>query len=337
MKKQWILWIVSLVFVVFVFQRIAEVGSIGVILSQGKWQWVVLAFILQFIYYIIYARLYQKNFDIIGIKTSWRHLFPIVLSSLVVNVITPTAGLAGIALFVNDARQRGHSAGRAAVAIILTWVTNYSVLTLIVLIGFAYLHLIGELKRYEMVGAFVMSALILFLAGFFVLAAKNSRLLHKFLLWLSNFANFIASFIRIKQPFDSDWAERSTDEFVSAVKNVSKKRKDLVEILGIALLLHLIQATILLCTFLAFYHFISVEMVIVGYSIIALFRVISPTPEGIGVVEGVSALFFRSLGISGSMSAIIVLMFRGITFWFPLIMGFLFLRRVIRENKKPAD
>jgi hypothetical protein len=59
-----------------------------------------------------------------------------------------------------------------------------------------------------------------------------------------------------------------------------------------------------------------------------LFWIVSITPQGIGVVEGTMALVFTSLGIPAERATLIALSFRGLTFWLPLLVGFLLLRRV---------
>ncbi len=59
-----------------------------------------------------------------------------------------------------------------------------------------------------------------------------------------------------------------------------------------------------------------------------LFWIVSPTPQGIGVVEGVMTLVFTSLGVPAAVSTTVTLAFRGLTFWLPLIVGFIILRWV---------
>ncbi len=65
-----------------------------------------------------------------------------------------------------------------------------------------------------------------------------------------------------------------------------------------------------------------------------LFLIVSITPQGIGVVEGVMTLVFTSLGVPAAQAAVVSLAFRGLTFWLPLLIGFILLRRVkvVRES-----
>ena len=56
--------------------------------------------------------------------------------------------------------------------------------------------------------------------------------------------------------------------------------------------------------------------------------ILSPVPQGIGVVEGVMALVFASLGVPAGSATVIALAFRGLTFWLPMAAGFLLLRQL---------
>jgi uncharacterized protein (TIRG00374 family) len=55
---------------------------------------------------------------------------------------------------------------------------------------------------------------------------------------------------------------------------------------------------------------------------------ISPTPSGIGVVEGLMALGLSSLRVEWSQAVIITLVYRAFTFWIPLAVGAWAFRRL---------
>jgi hypothetical protein len=86
------------------------------------------------------------------------------------------------------------------------------------------------------------------------------------------------------------------------------------------------QLVILALVFFAFKIPISVGTVIACFSISSLFVIISPTPAGIGVVEGALTLALTSMYISLEDAAVITLSYRGITFWIPLLFGMIALR-----------
>ncbi len=59
-----------------------------------------------------------------------------------------------------------------------------------------------------------------------------------------------------------------------------------------------------------------------------LFWIVSPIPQGIGLVEGIMTLTYASLGVPTETAAIVSLSFRGLTFWLPLLLGFVLVQRI---------
>jgi hypothetical protein len=78
--------------------------------------------------------------------------------------------------------------------------------------------------------------------------------------------------------------------------------------------------------FLAFGTEISIGTLVAGFSIGYLFLIVSPTPAGVGFVEGGLTLALTSLSVPLGAAAVITLAYRGITFWLPLLLGMLAFR-----------
>ena len=95
------------------------------------------------------------------------------------------------------------------------------------------------------------------------------------------------------------------------------------------------QLIILGLVFLAFKIPISIGTIIACFSISSLFVIISPTPSGIGVVEGALTLALTSMYISLEDAAVITLSYRGITFWLPLLFGMISLRMLEKVGVNP--
>jgi hypothetical protein len=95
------------------------------------------------------------------------------------------------------------------------------------------------------------------------------------------------------------------------------------------------QIIILILVFLAFKIPISIGTIIACFSISTLFVIISPTPAGIGVVEGALTLALTSMYISIEDAAVITFSYRGITFWLPMLVGMISLRALERVGIQP--
>jgi uncharacterized protein (TIRG00374 family) len=89
-------------------------------------------------------------------------------------------------------------------------------------------------------------------------------------------------------------------------------------------------------TFLAFEVPFTLGTVIAAYSIGLLFVIVSPTPAGLGVVEGMLTLALTTLGVPLGTATVLTLTFRGLTFWLPFVNGFIALRWLERRWKQRA-
>ena len=70
-----------------------------------------------------------------------------------------------------------------------------------------------------------------------------------------------------------------------------------------------------------------------GFAIGYLFMIVSPTPSGIGVVEGVLPLALRSLRVVWSQAIVVTVVYRAMTFWVPLGVGALAFRNLHLDEK----
>ena len=89
---------------------------------------------------------------------------------------------------------------------------------------------------------------------------------------------------------------------------------------------------VLLSIFIAFQVPFSAGTIIGGFAISYLFLIVSPTPSGVGIVEGIMPLALSSLRVPWSEAVIITLAYRGITFWLPLAFGAVAFRMLERER-----
>jgi uncharacterized protein (TIRG00374 family) len=112
-------------------------------------------------------------------------------------------------------------------------------------------------------------------------------------------------------------------EFVDAA-NASKTYQNRSLIMfGLSLGTHLINLMCLYTLFVAFQQPIGFGTLVTGYAMGILFSIVSPTPQGIGIVEGIVPLVLTSLAIPFDKAVVTVLAFRALSLWLPLFIGFL--------------
>lgn len=328
MRRRWIFWILVVLFVWVVISRMSEIRKLAETLVGGQWQWVVVAALLQVVYFITYTGLYQSAFQVVGVQSKISELLPVTFASIFVNVAAPSGGASGVALFVDDAAKRGQSAARATVGTLLVLVADFSSFLVLLVVGLIYLFTHHNLKLYETIAAVILLVIIAGLTGFLLLGLWRPEWLNRFLAWIRRLANRLAHLIKRPDFLDEAWVERNTNEFTEAAMAITAHPTLLLQTLGIGFAAHIINTASLFALFLAFHQVVHFGVLVAGYAMGILFWIVAITPQGIGVVEGMMTLVFASLGVPIERATVIALSFRGLTFWLPLGIGFILLRRL---------
>ncbi len=273
-------------------------------------------------------------------------MLPMVVASNFINFAAPSACLGGIALFLDDARQRGLDSGRVMLVNLLFMVFNLAFFALLLIFGLSMLFVWHDLKLYQMLGAAILLTNVGLLTSGLLIAGVRPKGLVRLLTWGTNLVNRLGQWLlkglpevapatslsKLKRELLS--VERATQfalEFSQAAAAVRRSRQQLGRPLLHALLISLLDMSVLYAALAAFPAGgapISLTMLITGYSIGVLFMCVSITPQGLGVAEGVMAATFVSLGVPTARATIAVLAYRGLSFWLPLLTGFVALRWV---------
>jgi uncharacterized protein (TIRG00374 family) len=332
-----ILLVVFILFAaIFVVARMAEIEQMGRLLASISLNYLVLALLAEALWLLIAAMIYRMNFRIIGIKESFRHLFLLSTSANFANVVTPSWGMAGLAVFWADAQHRGYPKGSATVVCTLYVIFEYLSLLLVIGLGFFAL-----LKRSLLGWPIISSALALF--GFVIfmmymlfLGLRYPDKFRAFFVGASRLINRIVRAVIRREFLPLSSTESFTDTAIESINLLRAQWRKLIFPFGLAIVNKLVLITILMLMFVAFKEPFTPGILIAGFSLCYLFFYVSPTPAGIGIVEGVMTLALRSLGIPLASATLITLSFRGFTFWLPLLVGFISFRFLSREEGREA-
>ena len=251
-----------------------------------------------------------------------------------VNVAAPAGGAGGAALFIDDARRRGESPSRTAAGTLLAMIADFGSFVLILIAGMLYLFRRHDLKSYEIITAILLLLLVGGLSAVLFMGVYSPTRLRRLLDWIQRLFFWIGKRIHKPDLISENWAEKNASEYIEASLAMVTYPGRLWITIGVAFVGHLVNLLSLYAVFVAFNQFVSPGMLVAGYAMGILFWIISITPQGIGVVEGMMTLVFTSLGVSPEKSAIVALAFRGLTFWIPFFTGFILLRRLRMFNPK---
>jgi uncharacterized protein (TIRG00374 family) len=140
-------------------------------------------------------------------------------------------------------------------------------------------------------------------------------------------ANRVGSRFNKPEMMGEDWPQSNAHQFSEAALAIIKNPRRLGSTLVLGVVLHLVNLLGLYMLFLAYAPHARFGTAVAGFSIGIVFWVITFIPEAIGAVEGVMLLIFTTLGMSPAEAGAITVAFRGVSFWLPIMIGFVVLPR----------
>jgi glycosyltransferase 2 family protein len=336
--RKFIFAVVLLLAVVYTIARLAEVQSILETIQRGDVRFLLLALGLQIGALIVSGLTYWSIYHTLGISERISSLILLSAAATFLNIVAPSAGVSGMAAFITRARQERYSPGKAAVAGAIFLLFEYGAFMFVLALGLLALFRRKNLDPGEIFASTVLFSLALFLAVLIYLGMRSKNHLGRALAWMSRKVN------RVLRPFikrDYLSEERAYQFAGEASEGIAAflHRPSMVLLPGIlALARQLLLISVLLMSFLAFKVAVAPGTLIAGYSMGYLFLIVSPTPAGLGIVEGMLTLTLRSLYVPFGSAAVITLVYRGFTFWLPFLFGLFAFRWLgMAAGKAPTE
>lgn len=311
--------------VVFVLLRLAEIQAIGETLKHGDWRYLMLAIMLEVFWLMNVAGSYWTIYRTIGLRERFNTLLLTASGANFVNIVAPAAGASGMAVFISTARKRGYSPARVAIAGIVYILFDYAGFMVVLAAGLAVLIRRHILTPIELAGTVILLLIALSFFGLLALGLRSTASLERTLIWIARLANRVGRLFH-RQLVSETRVRDFAREFSQGIQEARNKPEELVFPAILALTNKALLITIFFLVFRAFQVPLTIGTLIAGFSIGYLFWIVSPTPAGVGFVEGALTIVLSSLYIPLSAAAVITLAFRGITFWIPLAFGGLALR-----------
>jgi uncharacterized protein (TIRG00374 family) len=330
--RKFIIALAILLGVIFIIGQLSEVQSIIETLQQGDWRFLIIAFLVQTVWLGNVALSYWAIYRLLNLSEKTFTLFNLAAAANFVNVVAPTAGMGGMAVFVSHARKESYSGGRAAIAGALYVLFDYIGFILVLAVAIIILIRRNNLTWVELSASLILVILAITLSVLLFLGTRSANALGRALAWLASLVN-IGSRALLKRDYLSE--QRAFEFAADAAEGLSEIRTRPINLIFPAVLAlsnKFLLIAVFTLVFLSFNVPFTAGTIIAGFSISYLFLIVSPTPSGIGVVEGVLTLTLRSLNVPLGAAAVIALAYRGISFWFPLLVG-MFSFRILGESK----
>ena len=320
MRKLLIVIVLFLAVTLITF-RFSELQEVIQTLRQADAWFVALAILIQAGWFVALGLMFQFIYRLLELRESMERLTQLVAAGCFVGVIAPSAGFGGLAIFMADGHDRGHPSGKVTVAGALYALLDQAAFLCVLAVGLVILIRRNHLDAAEVGASLILLATAAFIAFLLYLAYRSPEALARVLARLARIINAIVHPI-LRRAYLSEARAHSFAADVSAgLSSVPAKPTNLIRPFGLALASKVLLMGVLLCSFLSFGIPFTAGTIVGGFAIAYLFVIVSPTPSGVGVVEGLMAVGLKTLGVDFSQAVVITLMYRGITFWLPLAIG----------------
>ncbi len=324
--RKFILALLLFLGVIFILMRMSEVQDIVNTLHHGDWRYVGLAFSVIIAWMVAFTLQYYMIYKAIGLEETFHTLLPVVIASIFVNTVMPTAGMSGMAVFVAEARRRNYSPGRAAIAGALAVLFDYAAFACILFMGMFVLIRRNNLNIGEIIAASILISIAIVLTVLIYLGMRSADALGQALSWLARLVNRVLHPFIKREYLSETRAHEFARDAAEGLREIDREPGRVIVPFVISLVKFGLLITVLFLCFLAFEVPISIGTLVASFSIAYLFLIVSPTPSGLGIVEGALPLALSSMYVPMGAAAIITLAYRGITFWMPLFIGMLAFR-----------
>jgi uncharacterized protein (TIRG00374 family) len=275
---------------------------------------------------------YRSLYNVLDMQESIYRLTLLSASATFVNIVAPTIGMSGMAFFIGQAARQGRSVGKITVVTMLALFLDYAAFLFVLTLGLIVLFRRNDLDPTELAASAVMFAIAAGFGFLLYIGSRSAEALGNTLAWMARLVNRVVHPFLHRTYLSEARAHQFAHEMASDLKSLPEKYHSLLIPLLYSLAAKALLICVLLTVFLAFKVPFSAGTIIGGFAIAYLFLIITPTPAGVGIIEGVMPLALSSLRVPWTQAVVITLAYRGITFWLPLAVGAVALRILQRET-----
>jgi uncharacterized protein (TIRG00374 family) len=329
--------VILLLAIAYIIFSLAELENILAALRQSRPLYLGVAVAVAAVLLVNTAATFWALYRLVGLQEIPRSLFLMVTAATFVNLITPSSGMGGMAVFYDEARRHDLSTGRVTVVAVLYVLYEYVALFAALAVGFVKLVQLGKLNTAEVLAVGFLLVVGITIATGLAVGYRSTVQLGKVLAWLAGAVNRLLHPFLHRDYLNVSSAYTLSDEMVDGLAALRGARPgEILLPLVFTVINKLLLILILALSFLALGTPVSAGTVVAGFSIGHLFVYASPTPSGIGFVDSILPLALNSLGVPFPRAVLVSLVYRAVTFWLPLVLGAVAFRNLQRSHAERA-
>ncbi len=321
--------------VLFILTRFAQLHEVLAAFQRGNLIFLGLALLVECVWIVNLSAFFQSVYRVLGIEEKRSHMIKLVTAANFMTVIAPSGGLSAMAVYIADAQRRGRSTAKVTVAAVLYIWFEYIGTLVIAMLGLAELARRNNQHWAEITASLILLGGALIIGLLLYLGMKSTQALGKTLAQMARAVNAVL------RPFiHQDYLQEAraysfsaeVSEGIAALRSNPRwaSRPLLYTLFNKSLLL-----VVLFLSFQAFAVPGDAGTLVAGLGIAHLFLIVSPTPAGIGIVEGILAVALNTLGIPLSDATVVTITYRGFSFWIPFLVGMVTIR-LLNQAPPPA-
>lgn len=318
-----IIYVISfVVFGTIIYKNYHLLDNVPADLLRANLWLLLIAVILQLFKYLVLGYNFYINFRQAGVKFTYLETLKATFVYMYVSVATPFIGAGGLLAFVDYAGHKEFSRIKAAAGAFLALLADYLGFFLIILFSLIFFRdSIDDFPvnyLYAMLGFGGLLLTLVFLSIF------TKDFLIKFIELIKKSLNFISRKIHKNLVIDETWARRNVNLAHECFVDIKHNPNFYIKPIFIGLLFHILNILTFAVVAWSFKEAVTTSKIVSSYVVLNTLETVSPTPNGIGIIEVLVPEFMKNIGIDFGNSLIIVTIFRLIYFYIPLFIGFYF-------------
>jgi Mg2+-importing ATPase len=307
----WFLGVALLAAVVVAGLHFSEERAFVRLVERAEPWWLAVALALQVATYVAQGGIWRRVAGAVGYPLSRLTAFELSLAKLFADQALPSAGLSS-SILIAKALQHRHLPGAAVKASVLINVVSYHLAYVVTLLA-----ALVVVAREGVANALVVATAVLFLL---------------FSMGLSSAVLALAGrrHARLLRRFQRLTAARTAFEYLAgADARLVRSPKVLADTVALQVVIVLLDAVTVWTLIRALGATASPTGVFASFMVASLFRTMGIVPGGLGTFEVTQVLMLRMVGVDLAVSLSATLLFRGLSFWIPMLPGYWFSRRAM--------
>lgn len=333
MKKA-LLLLLGIVAVCFIIANVDYLANFFNTMMTGALVPMIIAILLMLGRHFVQAASYDAAFDAVGHATGFWHNVVLIFSLVFINTFCLFSGATGVAFIIDDAHREGCDAGQSTGGAILSQIGYFAAVFVISVIGFVTMLISGHMNTVFLVGGLLLAGVLVILSSLFFVGHLRPRVLYRLFLGLQSLVDRVLGLF--KKSLKPGWGRNMAHSFVETSDLLAKNPKGSVITVAYASFSAILNMACLVAIGYAF-GFENVEALVAAFAVGAISVILSPTPQGVGVVEAMITAILTAYGCSVATAAAIALVYRGVMFWIPFCIGAVLLSQAgFFKSKKSA-